>query len=180
MLKDLGLLVTRTLTGLGLISHGYPKLFGGEGRTPPDVMTRLYGKNFPEQVAQGGPEKLAGWLESMQVPNPRAAAYAAGLAELGGGLALLAGFQTRLAALVVLLNMATAARKAHWEQGFAGQGGYELAALYAGAAAALLVSGPGAFSVDGMVSGARRTARATSSAATTITDRASDLPLLRG
>jgi putative oxidoreductase len=163
-MKDLALLVIRIVTGGSLISHGYPKLFGGEGKEPPEFMTKVYGKNFPSQVSSGGPATFAKHLEGMNVPYPQVAAYLAGAAEFGGGLALLTGFRTRLAALVVLFNMGVAIKKVHWETGFSGPGGFELAMQVVGGALALLIAGPGAFSVDGIIGGAKNTADAAGSA----------------
>lgn len=159
-MKDLALLLIRVMTGGTLISHGYPKLFGGEGRTAPALLTTLYGPNFSTAVEGGGPEKFAEALASMDVPYPKASAYAAALAEFGGGLALLVGIQTRLAALAVIFNMAVAIRKAHWQAGFFGQGGYAYPAQLMAMAGALFLGGPGAISVDGVVGGARKAGRA--------------------
>lgn len=153
---SLGLLALRVVTGAALAAHGYPKLFGGEGRTPPQALTRVYGPNFPQAVAGGGHEKFTRTLESMEVPKPAVAATAAGLAEFGGGLALIAGFKTRLAALAVMFNLGVAIRKAHWEKGFYGQGGYELALQFFAAALALFLAGPGAISLDALCGRGKR------------------------
>jgi len=147
---SLGLLVLRVVTGAAFISHGYPKLFGGEGRTPPAVLSKVYGPNFAGAVERGGQEKFAKGLESMGVPNPPIAAAAAGLAEFGGGVALILGFKTRLAALGIIGTMSVAIRKAHWEKGFVGQGGYELAFQFLATAVTLLITGPGGFSLDAL------------------------------
>ncbi len=165
MLKDVGLLVARLITGGTLVSHGYPKLFGGPGARTPDVMTRVYGPQYPGAVEAGGPEAFARVLEQLGIPNPRAAAYLSGAAELGGGLLLMLGLRTRLAALVVLANMLVAIRKVHWEKGFSGPGGHELATQIAGSAAALLCTGAGALSLDGLMAGARHTRAAAGGAA---------------
>jgi len=149
-LTKLGLLVLRVVTGAALVAHGYPKLFGGEGRSAPDFMNRLFGSNYPEAVTTSSREKFAQGLESMGVPNPQAAAVVSGLAEFGGGLALIAGFMTRFAALAVIVNMLVAIRKAHWSTGFYGRGGYELAAQLGAGATTLLLAGPGLLSLDGI------------------------------
>ena len=78
------------------------------------------------------------------------AAYSSGIAEFCGGLALVLGFRTRLAAVLVMANLAVAIRKVHWQNGFYGSGGAEFPAALWSSALALLLTGPGAFSVDGL------------------------------
>lgn len=163
-MKDLGLLLLRIVAGGTLAAHGYTKLFGGEGKTPHPALARVYGPNFPAAVSGGGAAKFAKGLEQMGVPSPEMAAYASGVAEFGGGLALLTGTMTRLAALGVIANMLVAIRQAHWSTGFYGQGGFEFPAQLAAAAGTLLLAGPGAFSVDGLVSGVRGAGRAAAGA----------------
>jgi putative oxidoreductase len=132
------------------MAHGYPKLFGGPEKEPPRA-ARFLGPNYPPAVKAGGPASFAQALASMGVPEPEVAAVLAGLAEFGGGLALFLGLLTRPAGLVAAGTMAVAARKAHWPQGFYGQGGYEYAALLGTAAATLTLTGPGAISIDHML-----------------------------
>lgn len=163
-MKNLGLLLLRIVTGGTLAAHGYTKLFGGEGKSPHPTLTRIYGQNFPKAVESTGTANFSKGLEQMGVPYPQAAAYAAGAAEFGGGVALLTGTMTRLAALAVLFNMLVAIRKAHWSNGFYGQGGFEFPAQLAASAGTLLLAGPGAFSVDGLFGGIRNTGRAISGA----------------
>ncbi len=145
---NVGLLVLRIGAGFALASHGYPKLFGGEGKKAPDSMNRLYGKNFQPAVERGGPDKFAETLERMGIPNPKTAAYLAGLAEFGGGVALALGFATKFITTAILVNMGVAIRKVHWSNGFSGQGGYELASLFATVAATIWMTGPGKISLD--------------------------------
>jgi putative oxidoreductase len=146
-----GLLLLRVGTGVALVSHGYPKLFGGEGKQAHPMLTKLYGKNFQASVERSGPAAFAQGLERMEVPLPQLAAYASGAAEFGGGLALALGFLTRLAAPAVLFNMITAIRKAHWANGFSGQGGFEMPSLFAIIVATLALTGPGKYSVDALM-----------------------------
>jgi len=84
--------------------------------------------------------------------DPEAAATASGLAELGGGVALAAGLFTRPAALAVAFNMGVASYKAHWKNGFYGQGGYEFSLLLGTVALSLFLTGPGRLSVDRLLS----------------------------
>jgi putative oxidoreductase len=130
------------------MAHGYPKLFGGPEKEPPQSVTEALGPNFAPAVKQGGPESFAQALAQMGVPEPQVAAVLAGLAEFGGGLGLALGLGTRPAGFVASANMAVAARKAHWPQGFYGQGGYEFPLLLGLVAAALALTGPGAISFD--------------------------------
>ncbi|HEX5141028.1 MAG TPA: DoxX family protein [Dehalococcoidia bacterium] len=153
MLKDLGLLVLRISTGLTMAAHGYPKLFGGPEREPPERLKRALGPEFPEAVRQGGPSSFAQTLEKLEVPSPMTAAYASGLAEFGGGLGLIFGFKTRLAALAILINLTVAIRKVHWDAGFFGQGGFEHPGVLWSSALALFLMGPGRISIDGEGSG---------------------------
>jgi putative oxidoreductase len=149
-MRDLGLLLLRIVAGFTLAAHGYPKLFGGPGKRPPELLARAMGPNYPAAVERSGPG-FAAALEKMGVPNPRAAATASGVTELAGGLALAAGFLTRPAAVAVAFNMAVATYKAHWKNGFYGQGGYEFSLLLGTVALGLGLTGPGRLSVDHLV-----------------------------
>ncbi len=138
----------RVGAGAALAAHGYPKLFGGEGKKAPNVVNRLYGKNFPAAVERGGPDNFSKNLERLKIPYPKTAAYLAGWAEFGGGIALIFGLATKFITTAILINMAVAIRKAHWENGFFGQGGYELAGLFAAVAGTIWMTGPGKISLD--------------------------------
>ncbi|MDQ6900988.1 MAG: DoxX family membrane protein, partial [Candidatus Dormibacteraeota bacterium] len=141
---SVALLLLRLVAGGTLMAHGYPKLFGGPGRKPPEPLTRLMGSNFPAAVERSGPEGFAQALRRMEVPQPELAAYASGLTEFGGGLLLILGAFTGLASAAVVVNMAVAVRTAHWKVGFYGQGGFEFALLLGTAAATIGLAGPGA------------------------------------
>ena len=151
MMQDLGLLLLRIVAGVTLFAHGYPKLFGGPGKQPHPLLAKTMGPNYPGAVERSGPGFVAA-LEKMGVPNPEAAATASGLAELGGGVALAAGLFTRPAALAVAFNMGVATYKAHWKNGFYGQGGYEFSLLLGTVALSLCLTGPGRLSVDRLLS----------------------------
>src|SRR5919108_5020981 len=132
-MRNLGLLLLRLASGLILVAHGYPKLFGGPGKKPHPIIAGAMGSNYPAAFERSGPGFAAG-LEKIGVPYPQLAATASALTELGGGIALATGFMTRPVALAVAFNMGVAIRKAHWKVGFYGQGGYELAFLLGSAA----------------------------------------------
>lgn len=83
----------------------------------------------------------------------------AALSEFGGGLALIFGLLTPLAALGIGITMTVAILTAHAGDPFISPTGgksFELAALYLATAAALLFNGPGAYSLDALFFGRRR------------------------
>ena len=160
MLRSAGLLLLRLSVGGTLMAPGYPKLFGGPEKHAPERLTKVLGPNWPLMVESEhmGPIGFAAGLEKMGVPYPLAGAYLSGGAEFFGGAALLIGFKTRLVAIPVLINMGTAIRMAHWKAGFFGaeKGGFEFPLSLATGAATLGLTGPGAFSVDGLCALLRR------------------------
>jgi putative oxidoreductase len=92
----------------------------------------------------------AGWFGSIGLPMPTATTVLVGLVELLGGLAILVGFKTRLAAIVLAVFTIAATAIAHLDFSQAGNalmlqknlgltGGFLL----------LAVLGAGAYSIDG-------------------------------
>jgi putative oxidoreductase len=85
----------------------------------------------------------------------------AAFAEFGGGLAWILGLLTPLASLGILCTMAVAfsfhafVRHDPFVASGPGQGSYELAAVYFAVALVLLAVGPGRFSSDRQIFGAR-------------------------
>ena len=150
-MRDLGLLLLRIVAGLTLAAHGYPKLFGGPGKRPPKLLATAMGPNYPAAVERSGPGFAAG-LEKMGVPYPKAAATVSGLTEFAGGLALAAGVLTRPIGFAVAFNMGVATYKAHWKNGFYGQGGFEFPLLLGAVALSLGLTGPGTISIDHLMS----------------------------
>jgi putative oxidoreductase len=80
------------------------------------------------------------------------------LAEFGGGVALIVGFLTPIAAAAIMINMAFALMLVHLpqHQPFVGKGpggSFELPLVYFAVMIVLLATGPGAYSLDAMVFG---------------------------
>ncbi len=147
-MKSLGLLLLRVMTGGLMALHGYPKLFGGPNKQVSPQAEQILGQGFTQSLQGGGFNNFAGMVQSMQLPAPKALAGAAAGAEFFGSLALILGWRTRLAALLLIADMLVAIRKVHWNNGILGQGGYENNLLYLGGLITLLVAGPGKISLD--------------------------------
>lgn len=114
----------RVLAGLGIATHGYQKIFGG-------MMPR-----FTEGVAALG------------FPMPHLFAWMAALSELAGGLMLVLGLLTPLAALMVFGTMTVAAFLQHGSDPFDVK---ELALAYWTMAGTLMVAGGGKYSLDALI-----------------------------
>ncbi|MFP4599407.1 MAG: DoxX family protein [Persicimonas sp.] len=116
----------RLIAGVGFIIHGFPKL-------------------FDSQAQAGFVEMLGG----MGVPLPEVMAWVVGFIEFGGGIALILGALTAVFSALLAINMLVAMFMVHLPNGFlASEGGIEVPLLYLGMVLALLISGPGGFSVD--------------------------------
>ena len=120
---DITVLLLRTVAGLALIFHGWPKI-----QNP-------FGWMGPDAFAPGIFQALAA------------------LSEFGGGLAWILGLLTPLASLGIAATMAVAfwfhaAMRGDPFVAAGGGGSYELAALYLCIALLLLAIGPGRFSLD--------------------------------
>ncbi|MFI9200842.1 DoxX family protein [Streptomyces sp. NPDC053048] len=123
---SLGLLLLRLMVGIIMVGHGTQKLFGWFGG--PGLETT--GKFFSE----------AGY------PRGKAMALIAGLSETLGGLGLILGFLTPLAAAAILGTMVNALGVT-WGEFFLPKG-VEFTLLVALCATALALTGPGAYAVD--------------------------------
>jgi putative oxidoreductase len=101
---------------------------------------------------------VIGAFEGMGVPLAGIAGPAVALLEFFGGLALVAGLFTRLAAAGLAVDMLGALVLVHASAGFFLPNGSEFVLALLGAAVALALTGPGAFSLDAVL--ARRAAEA--------------------
>jgi putative oxidoreductase len=129
---DVGLLVLRLVLGVIFIGHGAQKLFGSFGGP------RISG--------------FAKMLEQLGVKHAKPMAILAGLAEFVGGILVILGFLTPLAALVLIGVMIVAVLTVHLKNGFFNtNGGYEFNLALAGMALTLLIIGAGAYSLDSVL-----------------------------
>lgn len=126
-LKPLALLLVRVVVGVVLMAHGFPKLF---------TQTAAFLERFP------------------QMGFPAWTVYVAGSVEFFGGLLLVLGLFTRLAAFLIAGEFFIAFVRVHWQAGerglfgFLGKGGDEYPLVLAVVAFLLLILGAGAISLD--------------------------------
>ncbi|MCL2534031.1 MAG: DoxX family protein [Nocardiaceae bacterium] len=127
-LRDATVLIARIGIGVIFIAHGWQKFF--------------------DWGISGTQAAFAG----MDIPLADVSAIVAATIELVGGIALLIGFATRIAGVLLFLNMAGAFFLVHIGNGvFVSDGGFEL--VVALGVASLLIAGVGAgrVSVDALV-----------------------------
>ena len=111
-----------------------------------------------------GPEAFAGILKGLGVPSPHLMAWVTILTELLGGFAVLIGAFVTLVSVPLTIVLLTATLSVHWQYGFSsikllavtpegpqfGPPGYECNLLYLASLVALVLSGSGPLSVDGV------------------------------
>ncbi len=127
--------------GAGLIftAHGAQKLFGW--------------------FAGYGLQATGEWMTSIGLTPGVAMAALAGGAEFFGGLLLLVGFLTRLAALALTITMVVAIFSVHWSNGlFLSNNGYEFGLALLAISIALLLRGAGSASLDRLIANRETTA----------------------
>lgn len=129
--QQLGIAALRIVTGLVFAAHGWQKLF-------------VYG--FPG---------VTGAFTKMGVPMPGIVGPFVALLEFFGGLALIVGLLTRLAALGLAADMLGAILLVHLAGGFFLPAGFEYALTLFAASLALVLGGPGSLSLDRVLASRR-------------------------
>ena len=94
-------------------------------------------------------EGTSGFMEMLGMRPGRPWAYMAGLSEFGGGVLTALGLFNPLGPLGIIGSMTMATRKAHWGKPiWVTEGGAELPVTNIAVATALLLNGPGKYSLD--------------------------------
>ncbi len=126
---NLAALILRVALGGLMAGHGAQKLFGS--------------------FSGPGLEGTSGFMEMLGLQPGRPWAWLAGLSEFGGGVLTLLGFLNPLGPVGVIGSMTMATTKAHAGKPiWVTEGGAELPVTNIAAATALIVNGPGKWSLD--------------------------------
>ena len=133
---SLAAFLLRLALGLILIPHGYRKLY----------------------ETKSGPREISAGLRNIGIPAPLFFAYAIGIVEFYGGIALILGFLTRAVAFAAGVDMFVAIMKVKFKTGLMSRvmnggwvGGYELDLALLVIALVLVILGAGTFAVDWIV-----------------------------
>ena len=130
---DTALFMIRTVLAAVFVFHGSQELFGWFGGY--------------------GIEGTAGFMQTIGIPFPTLSALLAGATEFVGGIILLVGTGTRIAAIPMAFTMLVAIATVH-RGGFSAQsGGMEYPLTLGVVLVALALTGPGHFTAAGLFTG---------------------------
>ena len=111
-----------------------------------------YGFWIPATMKLANMPEVISWFSSLGIPLPGVNAYLAAYSEIIGVFLLLFGFGTRVIAIPLIVDMLVAVFTVHITHGFqAGNNGFEIPLYYLIMLFALLVYGPGKYSVTGIL-----------------------------
>ena|ERR1051326_7230118 len=127
--RAMALLLMRAVMGTAFILHGWPKM-----------------------------QNPTGWMSAMGISSvPAFLQFLSALAEFGGGIAILLGLLTPIAAIGIVCQMLGALLLVHLPHGdpfvSTGQRSYEPALVYLAVAVLLFAVGPGRYSLDYLLFG---------------------------
>lgn len=128
-------LVIRVFIGICFVVHGLGKL---------------------GLVGSGSMAGFEGWLKSLNIPMPALQARLAMITEIAGGLLITIGLATRVGALMLLITMIVAALIGHRGGGYLitnNPPGNEYTINLAAILVALIMIGPGFYSLDAYILG---------------------------
>lgn len=128
---DSALLLLRLTIGSTFFGHGGQKLFGWFG-----------GK---------GVKKSISWFEDMGMKFAPLIVIASGFLEIASGILFAIGFLTPLASLTIAAVMLGAIIVSTGKQGYLGQDGSEYNVLIIAVCIAVLIMGPGHYSIDRLI-----------------------------
>lgn len=135
-LNDIALLLVRGILGVVFIYHGSQKLFGWFGG--------------------GGFSATAEFMGSIGIPLPALSAFMAGSAEFFGGIVLLLGIGTRLAAIPMAFTMLVGIITVHNSAFGLQHNGMEYTLTLGVMLVALALTGPGRLTVGRLLSSVSR------------------------
>ncbi len=126
--QPFGTFVLRLVLGAVMAAHGYAKIIPHGA---------LY--NFVQMVQHMG---LPAW-----------SGYLAAFTEFFGGILLILGLLTRVAALACAIDMGVAIAKVHLHHGLVGPGGFEYPLALLAIGLSLVFTGPGLLACDALLGG---------------------------
>jgi putative oxidoreductase len=127
--NDAAALLVRLVHGSLMAGHGAQKLFG--------------------HFEGPGLEGTTGFMEMLGLRPGRPWAVLAGLTEFGGGVLTVLGLLNPLGPIGVIASMSMATAKAHWGKPiWVTEGGAELPVTNTAISTALILNGPGKYSLD--------------------------------